>query len=135
MKTFKLIALVFLPILLLYLINVLMFNKYPVFFACFCGSCTYVPTISKINSFDKLMDNFLDKEKKTLYKKDFINLALIFILTILFTALIHIFRNAFINTMDLGFPFWGTSIIFQLMVWLKIPKRFFCEKYNIYENI
>ncbi|RXM57529.1 hypothetical protein DP133_10510 [Clostridium tetani] len=120
------ITLVFLPIPLLYLINILMFNEYPVFFPCFCGSCTYVPTISKINSFEKLLDNFLDKENKTLSNQDFINLSLIFTLTILFTGLIHIFRNTFIDTLDLGFPFWGTSIIFQFMFWLKIPRRFFC---------
>ncbi|WP_125152864.1 hypothetical protein [Clostridium rectalis] len=60
MKVFKMIALVF-------FINIFtIFNEYTVFFICFCGSCTYVPNISQINSFEKLVDNFLDKEDKTL---------------------------------------------------------------------
>ncbi|RXM58670.1 hypothetical protein [Clostridium tetani] len=125
MKTIKMIVLVFVPIPLLYLLNILMFNKYPEFLACFCSSCTYVPTISKINSFEKLLNNFLDKENKALSKKDLMNLVLVFVLTILLTSSIHILQNTFINTFDLGYSFWGASIIFQIMSWLKIPKRFF----------
>ncbi|WP_027624042.1 hypothetical protein [Clostridium lundense] len=128
MKTIKMILICFFPMPLLYLLNVLIFNKYPVFFPCFLGSCTYIPSITKINSCSKVMDNLLEKHKKELSNEDLMNLLLVFILTCLFIILIHIIeRKVFVNAnnLELGYPFWGTAIIFQVMGYLKIPKRFF----------
>ncbi|PRR77436.1 hypothetical protein CLLI_23490 [Clostridium liquoris] len=121
MKVAKSVLILSIPILLLYLLNIFMFNKYPSFFACFCASSIYIPSLDKMKSFNKLEDNFLNKEKKELSTEDFINLVLIFILTFLFTGLIFISGNH----NELGFPFFGASIIFLLMSYFKFPKRFF----------
>lgn len=128
MKTIKIILICFLPMFLLYLLNIIIFNKYPVFLACFCGSAIYSKSLFEINSYNKIIDNLLDKEKKKLYATDFINLLLVFIITLLFTFLIHIiekktFLNA--NNLELGYPFWAISFVFVLMAHFKIPKRFY----------
>lgn len=90
MRTAKLIILTFSPIPILYLLNILIFNTYPKFLGCFYGACLYVPAIIKIKSFEKLVDNFLDTTNKQLSNKDFINLFLIFIITIICTHSIYI---------------------------------------------
>lgn len=128
MKTIKMILICFSPIPLLYLLNSLIFNKYPMLFPCFCGSGPYILSLSRINSCNKVIDNLLEKEKKKLSATDFINLLLVFIVTFLFMFLIHIvekriFVNA--NNLELGYPFWGTALIFQFASHFKIPKRLF----------
>lgn len=83
--------------------------------------------MNKINSCEKLIDNFLDKDNKKLSTEDFINLVLVFILTFLFILLICIIEKIIFGnyTNDLGYPFWGASFIFALMCHFRIPKRFF----------
>lgn len=121
MRTIKVLFTISLPIFLLYLSNIIIFNEYPVFIGCFCGSGIYLNSLIRINSFDKLLDNFLDNEKKKLSTEDCINVVLIFILTFLFMGLIY--ASGIYD--ELGYPFWGTSLIFLLMSHFKIPKRFF----------
>ncbi|WP_027624916.1 hypothetical protein [Clostridium lundense] len=121
MKVAKLVLILSIPIFLLYLLNIFMFNKYPSFFACFCATSLYIPSLDKMRSFNKLKNNFLNKEKEQISTKNFMNLTLIFILTFLLTSLIFIFGKY----NELGFPFFATSIIFLLIGCFKIPKRFF----------
>ena len=106
---------------LLYLSNILIFNKYPMFLGSFCGSTIYSKSLFEISSCNKVIDNLLEKEKRKLSTTDFINLLLVFIITVLFTFLIYLL----FNNGDLGSPFGLTSLFFALMVHFKFPKRFF----------
>ncbi|WP_097028306.1 hypothetical protein [Clostridium peptidivorans] len=121
MKTVKILVIILFPMFLLYLLNILIFNKYPLFLGSFCGSSIYSKSLLGINSYDKVVDNLLEKDRKKLSSSDFIDLLTILFITCLFTFLIYlIFNNG-----DLGYPFWATSFIFALMSHFKIPKRFF----------
>jgi hypothetical protein len=121
MKTLKVLVIVLFPMFLLYLSNILIFNKYPMFLGSFCGSTIYSKSLFEISSCNKVIDNLLEKEKRKLSTTDFINLLLVFIITVLFTFLIYLL----FNNGDLGYPFWATSFVFALMVHFKFPKRLF----------
>lgn len=126
MKNLKIFLLFSFPIFLLYLLNIILFNEYPDFFSCFCGSATYIYNLIKINSSKKVIFNFLDKEKNKLSTQDFMNLVLIFIITFLFTILIWIIEKKISGkNHEISFAFWGASLIFEIMSRLKIPKFFF----------
>ncbi|WP_315122166.1 hypothetical protein [uncultured Clostridium sp.] len=121
MKTVKILVIVLFPMFLLYLLNILIFNKYPMFLGSFCGSAIYSKSLLGVSSYSKVVDNLLEKEKKKLSAADFINLLLVFSITFLFTFLIYLL----FNNGDLGYPFWATSFVFAFMAHFKIPKRFF----------
>ncbi|WP_027624914.1 hypothetical protein [Clostridium lundense] len=121
MKTIKVFLIWLFPILIIYSLNIILFNKYPMFIGCFCGSGTYIISLHKINSCEKLLNNIVEEEKKRLSTRDLINLILIFVLTFLFIILVY----SLINKTDLGYPFWATSFIFMLMGHFKFPKRFY----------
>lgn len=110
----------------LYLIDIVVVNNPPSFFACFCGSCTYIYSLARIESCKKMMANFIDKGNSILDKHDIINLIWVLFLTILFTVLIYIYMsNGLTCNTDIGHSFWSTAIIFLIMTFVKIPKRFF----------
>lgn len=121
MRTVKSILIIFLPMALIYLFNILIFNKYPMLLGSFCGSALYIPSLDKMKSFKKLTNNFIHKEETKLSNEDLINLVLVFILTLLFIWLIYVLGKHD----ELGTPFWGTSVIFLIMGYFKIPKRFY----------
>lgn len=121
MRTVKILVIILFPMFLLYLLNIRIFNRYPMLLGSFCGSAIYSKSLLKINSYAKVIDNLLKEEKKKLFATDFINLLIVFIITFLFTFLIYLL----FNNGDLGYPFWATSFVFAFMAHFKFPKRFF----------